>query len=241
MDLAHKNTMHSWKIDQELLMILFVYVMCVSCSFNAVRRNSCCCAGTVKAQPWDSFFCVNVVQAIFVVCAMHHRRLRRRWCFCASTATHAATYAGLLDREAFSLKAGWRQNVRGPSAARLSTFATTRYIGRCLNNTALPVLNATFIPSSKFMTASMTKRRQQGVSLVLWYFVINSFLRFKIRQVTNLQIVQIWRCHAFFSWFVKLFVFENSSTGAAQRYRFQNWTKRVADNSILHILYSLFI
>ena len=48
-------------------MILLVYVMCVSCSINAVRRNSYCCAGTDKAQPSLSLFCVVFLHSIHFV------------------------------------------------------------------------------------------------------------------------------------------------------------------------------
>ena len=70
----------------------------------------------------------------------------------------------------------------------------TRYIGRCLNNAALSVPNATLVPSSN----CISKRRRLEVSLVCWYFFTNSFLSFKRWQVTSLQTERIWRCRAVF-------------------------------------------
>ena len=76
-----REKMYARKNDQELVMILTVYVMCVVCSVTAVRRNSCCCAGAGAYGGTTLSFSImrNFLENhICCVCNVHHHSLQLR-------------------------------------------------------------------------------------------------------------------------------------------------------------------
>ena len=82
------------------------------------------------------------------------------------------------------------RNLRGPSAVRHSVSKTMRIICSWIIG---------FQPdfdSIEQVHEKCRKRRKQAVSPVLWFSFMNWLLRFKLWQVTSLQIERIWWCHA---------------------------------------------
>ena len=141
----------------DIVMILFVYVMCVSCSVNAMRRNFCCCATTDRARPRPSLYCAVFLQLMFVICVP---------CTIAACGRDDAVVLAQPPRQAQKTK---RSRTVSCQAVHTHNYEVHR---------PLP-LSRRFIGSQPDFGKCIRKRRRQEVSLVCCQIFINRFLKFQ--------------------------------------------------------------